>query len=142
MLVIDASAVLELLLTTSKSEGVREEILESGGKLAAPHLLDLEVAHALARYRAVGEVTAERGKEALRDLKQLPIARYPHEPFLDRIWELAEEVSVDDAVYCALAMELSVPILTCDPTLTLRAGQRVQVVLVEAAVPPWESLQG
>jgi predicted nucleic acid-binding protein len=62
VIVVDASAVLEVLLRTAAAEVV-EARLFGGEALHAPHLLDLEVAQVLRRYERAGELTARRGNE-------------------------------------------------------------------------------
>jgi len=74
MIVVDASAVLEVLLVTPGSARVTERLLAPGETRHAPHLLDLEVAQALRRCCLVGELGAERGRQALEDLA-LPFTR-------------------------------------------------------------------
>jgi predicted nucleic acid-binding protein len=87
LIAIDASVLLEVLLQT-EAAGVVEERLFDGSTLHAPHVLDLEVAQVLRRYERVGELNAGRGREALEDLAAFRIERYPHHPFLQRIWAL------------------------------------------------------
>lgn len=129
MMVVDASALLELLLQTSRAAQVAEH-LSRVKVFCAPHLLDLEVIQVLRRYCATGELTLERAQQALEDLRDLGIARYPHGHFLDRIWELRQNVTAYDAAYLALAESLSVPLLTCDGRLKSAPGVRAEVELL------------
>ena len=71
MIVVDASAVLEILLNTSAAPRIAEHVFAPAETLHAPHLLDLEVAQVLRRYEAAGELDAARGVEALEDLVAL-----------------------------------------------------------------------
>jgi len=114
VLVIDASAVLELLLQGKYAEIVANRIEEASGNLHAPHLIDIEVTQILRRYCSAGEISGERVDEALRDLRDLPIARYAHDTFLGRIWDLRAQMTTSDAAYIALAEFLAAPLLTCD----------------------------
>ena len=127
MIVIDASAMIELLLVTPAAMRVEERILSSGETLHAPHILDLEVAQVLRRYCASGDMTAERASEALSDLTVLGVVRYPHDLFLSRIWELRHNVTAYDAAYVALAEELSAPLLTRDRRLAAASGHQAIV---------------
>ena len=52
MIVVAASALLEVLLNTPTAARVRERLFATGETLHAPHLLDLEVAQVLRRYSA------------------------------------------------------------------------------------------
>lgn len=64
--------------------------------LHAPHLLAVEVAQVLRRYVGAGSVAPEDAASALADLADLDIARYGHEPFLARIWELRENLTREE----------------------------------------------
>lgn len=124
MIVVDASAALEILLRTPAAAAVEAKLFGSGETLHAPHLIDLEVAQVLRREAATGELTAERGRLALADFADFPIHRYPHDVLLPRVWELRANLTAYDAAYVALAEALDVPLLTRDRRLA-RAGGHV-----------------
>lgn len=130
MIVVDASAILELLLGSSAAVQVDERIFQPNETLHAPHILDIEVAQVLRRYCRTGELTEARGQEALSDLADLPLQRYPHWLFFYRIWELRDTLTAYDAVYVALAEALSAPLLTCDRKLAAapRHNAKIEVV--------------
>ena len=130
MIVTDASAVLELLLGTTAAFDIQRRLFESGDSLHAPHLLDLEIAQVLRRYVLIGELTSQRGKQALTDLADLPIIRYPHDLFLSRIWALRHNVTAYDAAYLALAESLPAPLITRDVRLAATVGHRATIELV------------
>ncbi len=127
MIVIDASAILELLLRTSAGAAIERRLFGGRETLHAPHLLDVEVAHVLRRYALAGEVSAERGREALEDLEDLSLCRYPHRVLLPRVWELRANLTAYDAVYVALAEVLDAPLVTRDRRLAGAAGHRARV---------------
>jgi len=127
LIVIDASAVIEMLLGLDGAEAVIERAFSKNETLHAPHLLDVEVAQVVRRYWRAGELTAARGEEALHDLADLPIQRYPHEPLLGRIWQLRSNVTAYDAAYIALAEGLAAGLLTLDKALARVPGVRVAV---------------
>lgn len=129
MIVVDASAVLEVLLQTPAASGVSRRIFAPGETLHAPHLLDLEVAQVLRRYVRSGIISAGRGAEALTDLADLPLNRYPHFVLLPRIWQFRHNVTAYDAAYLALAEALGAPLLTRDRALA-SAGARVSVEVI------------
>jgi predicted nucleic acid-binding protein len=56
--------------------------------------------------------------EALTDLMHFPLARYPHQPLLHRIWQLRDNLTACDAAYIALAEALDAPLVTCDRALS------------------------
>lgn len=80
MIVIDASALIEVLLASSVGTRVRSRLFREEETLHAPHLLDLEIVHVLRRYCLVGELQPDRAEQALRYLGTLLMARYPQEP--------------------------------------------------------------
>lgn len=129
MIVVDASAILELLLNTRRATRVADRLFVTGETLHVPHLLDLEVAQALRRYAAAGALTEERGDQALEDLADLPLERYPHNLFLDRIRQLRHNLTAYDAAYVALAEALGAPLATRDAALA-RARHRARVELL------------
>jgi predicted nucleic acid-binding protein len=97
--------------------------------LHAPHLVDVEVTHALRRYAAAGDIDRERGSAALADLADFPVRRYPHTVLLPRVWELRSNFTAYDAVYVALAEALDASLLTRDHRLAAAAKRHVGVKL-------------
>ena len=56
MIVVDASALLEVLLRTPAAKAVEDRLLAARQTLHAPHLLDVEVAQVIRRYVTNGEI--------------------------------------------------------------------------------------
>jgi predicted nucleic acid-binding protein len=129
MIVIDASALLEVLLRTPAAGGVEKWLFDPGQTLHAPHLLDVEVAQVIRRYAANGEIDSDYGRAAVADLADFPLHRYPHDVLLPRIWELRNNLTAYDAVYVALAEALDAPLLTRDRRLAAAAGHDVRIRL-------------
>ena len=130
MIVVDASAVLEILLNTVAAPRVAEHLFAPAETLHAPHLLDLEVAQVLRGYEASGELDSARGVEALEDLADLPLIRYPHDIFLPRIWQLRHNATAYDAAYLALAEALNASLVTRDGGMATIPGHRASVILL------------
>lgn len=130
MIVVDASALLEVLLRTSAAKAMEDRLFAPRQTLHAPYLLDVEVAQVIRRYAANGEIDGERGRAALADLADLPLRRYPHDFLLPRIWDLRNNLTAYDAVYVALAEALDTPLLTRDRRLAAAADHHVQIELV------------
>lgn len=57
------------------------------------------------------------------------LTRYPHEPFVWRMWELKENVSAYDAAYVALAEALDAPLVTTDRRLAQASAHKAKVEL-------------
>ena len=128
MIVVDASVILEILLNSRVAPGIALRI--SANSLHAPHVLDLEVTHALRRLVRTAQLGDTRGEQALADLMELRVTRYPHTPFLPRIWGLRNNLSAYDASYVALAESLDAVLLTRDAFLASAPGHEAQIELL------------
>jgi predicted nucleic acid-binding protein len=131
VIVVDASALIELLLLTPAAGDVARHLFVPGQTLHAPHLLDVEIAQVLRRYALAGEIDGERAREAIADLADFPLHRYPHTVLLPRIWALRHKTTAYDAAYVALAEALNAALLTCDRRLAAAGRPHVQVVQME-----------
>lgn len=130
MIVVDASAILELLLKTPEGDAVAERVFGSSRRIHAPHLLDLETAQVLRHLARTGGIAVERCRGALDVLSDLRIVRYPHYPLLPRIWQLRHNLSAYDAAYIALAELIDAPLLTHDAKLAGASGHNARIELV------------
>ena len=112
MIVVDASVLVDAFI------GDAAAARRLGGEeLHAPHVIDLEVASALRRLEAAGQVGAGDGGRLLRALERADLHRHAHRPLLSRIWALRGNLSPYDAAYVALAGVLDVPLVTTDRRL-------------------------
>ena len=130
MIVLDASATIEWLLQSPAGVKIDQRIFSPSESLHSPHLLDVEVAQVLRRYVREKRITAERGKEALQDLGDLPLSHYPHDFLIPRIWELRATLTAYDASYVALAELLDASLLTCDVKIASAPGHHAKVEVV------------
>jgi predicted nucleic acid-binding protein len=128
VIVADASVVVELLLRGDRAL-LLDELLLGDEPVAVPHLLDLEVAQVLRRWAARGALSAERAGQAVGDLADLPFSRQPHQPLLERVWQLRHRLTAYDAVYLALAEVFEARLATCDAALAAAAADSVEVVV-------------
>ena len=122
MIVLDASATVDWLLQTSAGQHIEHRIYSARETLHAPHLLDLEVAQVLRRLVREGTVPANRADEAVQDLLDLRLTRYPHYMLLPRVWQLRHNFSAYDAAYVGLAEKLAAPLITRDTRLASAPG--------------------
>jgi predicted nucleic acid-binding protein len=130
LLVLDASAALAAFLRTgSSSRSIRARIGAPGESVHAPHLLDVEMLHALRGLVLRGAVSQARSEEVRADFDALRLSRYSHVAFLDRIWELKDNLGAYDAAYIALAETLGAPLVTTDARLARVPGIRAEVEL-------------
>lgn len=130
MIVVDASAILEILLNTPTGSKVAARLSAPGATLHAPHLLDVEVAQVLRRYALAGNLDEIRGDQALADFESLPIERYRHGELLQRIWQLRDSLTAYDAAYVVLAEALEAHLITCDARLSRAHGHGATVELI------------
>jgi predicted nucleic acid-binding protein len=129
LIVLDASAAVDWLLQTSAGQRIERRIYSNSESLHTPHLLDLEVTQALRRLVREGAVPARRGDEAIRDLLDLRIARYPHSVLLPRIWQLRRNFSAYDAAYVVLPEKLGATVVTRDGRLASTSGHAAHIEL-------------
>lgn len=132
MLVVDAS-VLAVALADDASDGdaARDRLRDES--LAAPELIDLEVASVLRGQLIAGAIDARRADLALRDLEQMPLQRASHRALLRRCWELRDNLTTYDASYVALAEALEVPLLTGDQRVARAPGPRCRIEVLRSA---------
>src|SRR5881396_3300569 len=136
MIVVDASAITELLLQTELGIRVERRVYRDDDDLHAPHLLDVEVLSALRRLVHAGEVLAERAEEAIEDLALLRIIRHAHLDLAMRVWELRQNFTAYDAMYLALAESLHAMVLTCDRPLGTATGHSARIEVIGRRAEP------
>ena len=130
MIVVDASVLVEVLLRMPGADAIAPRLFDSRQSLHAPHLIDIEIAQVVRRFALGGELDERRGREALADLSDFPLRRYPHDALLPRIWDLRNNLTGYDAAYIALAEALDAPLLTRDQRLARAAGHDARVELL------------
>jgi predicted nucleic acid-binding protein len=112
LIVIDASAALEVLLRTPAGLRIESRIVEAD-ELYAPHLIDVEILHTLRRLvlRGLSEPT---GKAAVEAWRTFVVQRMRHALLARRIWSLRNNHTCYDAAYIALAEAMGAPLVTHD----------------------------
>ena len=129
-MVLDASGAIEFLLNTAAGKRLAARLADEAEDVHAPHLIDMEIAQVLRRYALHGTLEAGMGALALDRWRSLDVERYPHEPFLGRVWQLRDNVTAYDAIYVALAEALSTVLVTGDRKLVGAPGVRAAIELI------------
>lgn len=129
MIVVDAS-VLVTALADDGPDGERHRDRLVGERLAAPHLIDVEVVSAWRRLAASGRLDQRRAAFARADLRSLPIDRVRHGVLVERCWELRGNMTTYDAAYVALAELLGVRLVTLDARLAGTPGPTCPIEVV------------
>src|SRR4051812_45989896 len=111
MIVVDASALLELLLQTSLGTRVEARLFRDEDELHAPHLLDAEILQGLRRLVRTGQISPRRADDAIADLTDLDLHRHAHLDLLGRAWKLRDTITAYDAMYVALAEAIEAPMV-------------------------------
>jgi predicted nucleic acid-binding protein len=127
LIVLDASSAVDWLLQTSAGIRIEQRIYTRNESLHAPHLLDLEVVQVLRRLVRESVISTQRANEAIADLVDFRLTRYPHAVLLARIWQLRHNLSAYDAAYVVLAEKLRAPLITRDVHLASAAGHGASV---------------
>jgi predicted nucleic acid-binding protein len=127
LIVVDASLMIDLLLQEPEISTLEPLVLDRKTRLLAPDLLDLEVTQNLRRFVLKGRLASGHAESALKIYRDLFLTRYPHEPLLDRVWELRHNFTAYDASYVALAESVAVPLWTRDRRMAKAPGIRTEV---------------
>jgi predicted nucleic acid-binding protein len=130
VVVVDASVIVNLVLDMPPFALPIAERLRGQTTVAAPHLLDAEVASVFRGRVLRGQMSAAAAMTALAEFLALRIDRYPHALLLPRAFELRDNATVYDALYLALAEALGAPLLTGDKALARVPGVDARVDVI------------
>ncbi len=127
MSVLDASVLVDALVNAGRpGEQARVE-LRDRTVLEVPAIFAAEVASALRGLVLRGDLSPTRAATALEQVRTTRTISYPFEPFIGRVWELRENLTVYDAWYVALAEWLGTELVTADERLANDDGPRCPV---------------
>lgn len=126
MLIVDASALFEVVADTQLAEQIRLRMDEDVER-AAPQVIDVEVLAVIRREHLRGLLDRTKAYLAVQNLRDSPIQRFGHRFLLERAWELRDNVRGWDAFYVALAESFDATLLTLDGRLTRAPGIRCAV---------------
>jgi predicted nucleic acid-binding protein len=128
MIVLDASAAVELVLATRPGAAVARRL--RGETVHAPAHFDVEVIGAIRRAVIRRLISDHEGLVTVVDFQSLPVRRWPTKAFVERAYQLRNTHTVADGVYIALAEGLTAPLITCDRRLADSHGHDAHIELV------------
>ena len=129
MIVLDASALIDVALAQRKVQWILDQIDEED--VTAPAHQPAEVLSALVRMVRAEVLTPEAARKALDAAMEMPQQLVPPSAaHVRRAFALREHIRVTDGLYVALADELGCPLVTTDRRL---AGAHAPC---EVRVPP------
>ena len=125
MIVVDASAAVLGLLNDGDA---RRSLARD--TIAAPHLVDSEIANALRSAVIRGGLEEQQARRALDRWARLGVRRFPVVGLLGRVWELRANLTAYDASYVALAEAIEGDLVTGDARLAGAPGPTCPVRVV------------
>ncbi len=127
MIVVDASALFQVLDRESGVAEIEARLFARAEPLCAPHLIDAEIAHVLRKHVLAKKISEARAQAALQDYLDLRLLRFSHAPLLPRVFALRDTMTAYDALYVALAESLDATFVTRDARLARAAEGLVAV---------------
>jgi predicted nucleic acid-binding protein len=129
LIVVDASAITEVLLARPRARAIRVA-LSPYSELHVPAHFHVEVLSALRRYSLRGRLNDLEASEALATLADLRALTYPIRELISPIWALRLNLTTYDAAYLALARSLDASLITLDAALADAAAQDGRLISV------------
>ncbi len=128
MIVVDASVIVEVLVGGPAVNPLRARLRHQ--ELAAPDIIDTEVASVLRRMWLSGALTSERLGRAVSHLERLRVDRQPSCILIRRALELRDNLTSYDGVYVALAEAYRCTLITGDRRIAAAPGIRCGVDVI------------
>jgi predicted nucleic acid-binding protein len=126
--VIDASAVVELLLASERATAVEQSIEDAD--LVAPDSINPEVLQAIRGLERSGKVNEGRAGEMLANLLIMSVKRVPTFGLMSDAWALRHNLTAYDACYVALARHLGSALITGDHRIARAPNLGIPLILV------------
>jgi predicted nucleic acid-binding protein len=130
MIILDASAVVDLLVEPAMLTGVLRARVREASIVYAPHLMDAEVTNALRRKVLQGRLDELTARRAIRRLAAMRLKLWPHRQLLGRALALRHQLSAYDAIYVAMAEVTGATLVTRDARLVRATGHRARIEVV------------
>lgn len=128
LIVLDASAAVELLLGADQAVAVDSALAQSGPVLVPAHF-DAAVYHVLRRAYLGHEIDRGQLLTAVDQLERFNAERTGIVGLLPNVVGLADVIGAHDVFYVLLAISRQCPLLTCDLALA-RAAKRLGVEVI------------
>ncbi len=128
MNVLDASVVTDAVAVKGRAGDLARRLVAAEARLHAPAILSAEVTSALRAMLRRGDLGPGEARSAALRVAVIRARHYPFEPFVGRVWELRDNVTVYDAWYVALAETLQAPLISADDRLRRSDGPRCPVL--------------
>ncbi|MGB4777515.1 type II toxin-antitoxin system VapC family toxin [Microbacterium sp.] len=130
MIVVDASAIVELITDEGGASARVAAELDADAEWACPEHALLEAASALRGLWLGGRSSRSEFEARIDVLTRLHVHPVPTGPLLARIGELAANATTYDAAYLAAAERLGIPLVTIDHKLTGVPGIRAEIRVI------------
>ena len=115
VVVLDASAFVELLTGGPSAEWVADQVERAG--LAEPAHFQAEVLSAVGRHHRAGAASTQAVEDSLRRMMDLKAQEHPLEGLLLGAWVRRDNLRLADALYVELAAQLGAVVVTTDRLL-------------------------
>jgi predicted nucleic acid-binding protein len=127
MKVIDASAMLDVLLGTTRAADVERHLDDD---LFAPEALVGEVHNYVRRLDLERTFPLQHVHDIIDVFHRSPIEYLPIWHYSELMWTWRHSITSFDAHYVAAAAHLRCPLLTCDLRLAAAASREIDVIAV------------
>lgn len=140
MTVLDPSVAMKwalIELDSNKALQLRAEFQAGIRALIAPDIFIAEIANALTRAERKRIIQPPQGKIHLADILTSPPMLHPHQPLLDRAFDISSAMrhAFYDCVYSALAEREGCDFISADDKLVRKLQPHFPFVLALASLP-------
>lgn len=130
MTVVDASVLVHALVGADQAAERCRRTVAAQPTLAAPQILRAEAISALRQLERLDMLAPAPARQAVDRVRRLDTWDYPIDPFVERVWELRDNLTTYDAWYVAVAERLGLSLATLDQRLADAPGPTCSVQVV------------